>query len=427
MRIPSQFNEDSLYRRARGRPESSKSYRRLARLLIALALVVVFMRQASKPSVYQTFFPSSTATPAAAVQSLAASGAESGPHRPENMIGVPVAPEDRRVANLLTQDLLPADQREWVVALSRWQSGRPVDTVPSTAQSIRDRLQSLESISEEQRLEWRGMIESLLNQKIERDAEGSSAVTSIDRPRVAAFVAALDDAAASRVVDGSVWRSGDFDSFYRYLDQAGDLPATGIAATGVLPLLQQPLVFRNQLVRVDGGVARAERIDAKENLYGITEYWQLWLRPSDGADRPLVAIVPAVPDLVASVGRDASVQQGPQVTIVGRFLKRLAYESSLGVDLAPVVVGRIAFAPMTENEVVDRIDVDDSFQSRLWLTVAVASLCGFALAAIAILRTSTMARRSRELRAAHRPAPDQFLKGLGDVADHDESGQEADR
>ncbi len=264
-----------------------------------------------------------------------------------------ITPEDREVANLLTSELPPTDQRQWVVALSRWQTGRPIEQLPSSLDSVLERLASLQSISDQQRLAWKVMIDSFADeQRPNPAAERSSAQpTSLDRPRVAAFLAALDDAAASRVVDGSVWRSGDFDLFYRYLDQASGLSGEGVATSGVLPLLQQPDVFRNQLVRTSGTVARTERIEAKENPYGISEYWQLWIRPADGADRPLVAVVPAVPALVESVGPNAITEEGPRVTIVGRFLKRLAYQSALGADLAPVVVGRIVLAPITEDEI----------------------------------------------------------------------------
>ena len=62
MRIPSQFNQDSLYRRDNRQRDSAREYRRLIRLALGLAIVVVVMRQASRPAMYQTFFdPSSTA------------------------------------------------------------------------------------------------------------------------------------------------------------------------------------------------------------------------------------------------------------------------------------------------------------------------------------------------------------------------------
>jgi hypothetical protein len=422
MRIPSQFNEDSLYRRGSRRNESTQTYHRLIRLVIGLALVVVVMGQAGKPAVYQTFFGPQASQPAGMDPSPQA---DPSLHTDQALqvgdpLAVPIAPEDRHIALLLTKELSATEQRPWVVALSRWQSGRRVDVLPSTAGSVSDRLQSLENIRDEQRRSWEQMVDSLRRSSaIETDAPLKP--TSQDRPLVAAFLSALDDAAASRVVDGSVWRSGDYDALYRYLDQADSLSGAGVVATGVLPLLQQPDVFRNQLVRAHGGVARAERIEATENAYGITEYWQLWLRPSDGADRPLVAIVPVVSSTVAEVGADATIQEGPQVTIVGRFLKRFAYTSAMGADLAPVVVGRIASVPVTESTISKRIDADDSVEGNLGFTMTVACLIGFALAAAAMWRTSAMTKRARELRVAHRKGPDDFLRGLETSPDRVES------
>lgn len=420
MRIPSQFNEDNLFRRRNRRNESAQTYRKLLRLVIGLTLVMMVMRQASRPAVYQPFFgqPISAAGEASPQTQVASgigfnSGSSSG-----DGIKVKISPEDREVANWLTSELPPTDQRQWVVALTRWQSGHPIEQLPLSVDLVVQKLNSRQSISDQQRLAWKVLLDSLLTSSNQAAAEQSAShPTSLDRPRIAAFLAALDDAAASRVVDGSVWRSGDFDLFYRYLDQASSLSGEGVATSGVLPLLQQPDVFRNQLVRASGTVARTERITAKENPYGISEYWQLWIRPDDGADRPLVAVVPAVPALVESVGPNAIVEEGPQITVVGRFLKRLAYQSSLGADLAPVVVGRIVLAPITEDEIAAAdqgrgIQTDSTSRTGLWLTVAAACLVGLALAGITMWRTSVMAKRARQLRNDNRKDPNDFLRTL---------------
>ncbi len=435
MRIPSQFNEDNLFRRGNRRIESVQTYRRLLRLLIGLVLVVVVMRQASKPAIYQTFFgPQASAASGASPPSQAALslGFDAGQH--DDLVDIKITVEDREVANLLVSDLLPLDQRQWVVALSRWQTGRPIETLPSSVDSVLERLASLKSIGDQQRLAWKVMLYAFAATETESTSERSSAQpNSLDRPRIAAFLAALDDAAASRVVDGSVWRSGDFDLFYRYLDQASGLSGQGVATSGVLPLLQQPDVFRNQLLRTSGRVARTEHIEARENPYGISEYWQLWIRPADGADRPLVAVVPAVPALVESVGPNAIAKEGPRVTIVGRYLKRLAYQSAFGADLAPVVVGRITSAPIAEDDIAvvtqasQGIAADNTSSSRLWLTLIIACLAGLALAAITMWRTSVMAKRARQLRNEHRREPNDFLRGLTHESDQTstESGHEA--
>jgi len=414
MRIPSQFNEDNLYRRGSGRNESDKAVRRLIRLVVALALVVVVMRQASKPGIYQPFFGSQLSAPqGGSPQAPSLAAIRSSESTSDDR--VPITPEDRAVANRLVQELLPTDQSQWTVAFSRWQSGREVAEIPSTVATIEDQLPTMDDVDQQQRVAWQAMLASFMETTMPEQTP--SLPNPQDRPRVAALLAALDDAAASRVVDGSVWRSGDFDSFYRYLDRSGELSATGVASVGVLPLLQQPDVFRSQVVKADGSVARADRVEARPNPYGISEYWQLWLRPKDGADRPLVAIVPTVPEAVGAVGTGPITDQGPQVTIVGTYLKRLAYESAIGADLAPVVVGRIESAPRIESRAAPPADVEEALTFRFWLTAAIACLIGFSLAAIAIWRTSAMAKRARQLRGAHRQEPDEFLSRLGESAE----------
>ncbi|MGI9474200.1 MAG: hypothetical protein ACR2NZ_21850, partial [Rubripirellula sp.] len=258
-------------------------------------------------------------------------------------------------------------------------------------------------------LPWRVTLASIAN----KDASPTELPPSLGKPQLSAFLNALDEAAAGRVIDGSVWRSPDFDRFYRCLDEADQLPASGIASTGVIPLLQQPDVFLNQLVTVHGSVARAEQMPAQDNPFGIRDYWQLWLRPSDGADRPLVAIVPHAPELVAAVNADSTSTEGPQVTVVGRFMKRLAYKSSIGADLAPVVVGRITRAPVTARE-LPPTEVTETHSTRLWLVALAATTFGVSLALLLMWRTGVTASRAREMRTSHRKAPDEFLQGLGD-------------
>ena len=68
MRIPSQFNQDSLYRRDNRHRNATSHHRRLIRLILGLALVIVVMRQASQPAMYQVFFDPSLVASTAALQ-----------------------------------------------------------------------------------------------------------------------------------------------------------------------------------------------------------------------------------------------------------------------------------------------------------------------------------------------------------------------
>ncbi len=380
------------------------------RLIIGLALLVVVMRQASRPAIYQTFFGNPRVSSVAKHPSSLPQRATVPPK-----YGT-IDPMDRVIAGKLTDQLLPSDQLQWLVALSRWQTGRAAEMVPSTIDTIRLSLNDDEridtgSVDQGRRAIWLEMLESFERYVA---AAGETSPRNREAAPLAAWLAALDEASAARVVDGSIWRSGDFGSFYRYLDQAQWISAQDAVAAGVLPLLQQPDVYRTQIVRVTGGVARAERIEAQENPFGVKEYWQLWLRPSDGADRPLLAIVPDVPPLVAAVDPNSTDREGPQVTMVGRFLKRLAYRSQMGADLAPVVVGRLVMVPVSEADLANTTDIapDPSEFKRLWLTVVLAIVVGLTTSGIAMWRTAVTARRAREIRRAHRKDPDQYLQRL---------------
>ncbi len=417
MRIPSQFNDESLYRRRPGRGDAGNSTRRLVRLSLGLILVLVVMRQAARPQLYQAFFgtPPGQGNPVAITLPVTP-GASA-----ERLEPTEVDPKDQAIARRLTEILRPSDRQQWMVTLSRWQSGRNIDGVPSTIESIRIELSRPDAgledpepteISPDRTKIWQQTLESL-------QRNSSSAVppppTEAESEVVAAWLDALDKSAAEEVVDGSTWRSGDFDLFFRYLDEAPRISGRGVASTGVVPLLQQPEVYRTRRVRVVGSVVRSERVTAQVNPFGITSYWQLWLRPSDGADRPLLAIVPDVPPIIAAVGPDATDTGGPSVTMVGRYLKRLAYRSQKGIDLAPVVVGRLLIIPAEPAAVAPVSTVNDSGEAaRLLWVVVLATVVGFSIAAIAMWRTGVTARRSRQLRSAHRQPPDPILKQLGE-------------
>ncbi len=424
MRIPSQFNENSLYRRGTRRSDDAHTFRRIVRLVIGIALLALIMRQAARPAIYQTFFPdtphqgitpprpgmpgqtnSGKTLAVAAVGNAADSTATGAPRR--------IVPQDRAIARRVTDELLKSDQSEWVVALSRWQTGRSIDQIPSTIHSVLAILRDDGAIDPERQSDWIEMVE-LFQQSV--DPEAASPLAEHHQAPLRAWLAALDDAAAADVADGSPWRSGDFATLYRYLDQANTLPVDGVAASGVLPLLQQPDVYRTRIVRVAGTIALVERIEAQQNPFGVTEYWQLWLRPSEGVDRPLLAIVPQVPPSIEALPT-ASEQDGPRVTMVGRFLKRWAYPSEEGVGLTPVVVGRLMLVPVSEAELAATIDTsaDPTQANRFWLTVLLAVFIGISMTVIVIWRTSVAAKRAREIRTAHRAQPDKFLQELSDT------------
>ncbi len=353
------------------------------------------------------------------------------------------AADDQRLARFLISQREVAQQRIWLSDLAREeQNNDSADSDPMSA-PVSDRVQELASqldgITSEQRRQAKIPAAALDRWRAAMRDEATTArglAPAFTKP----VLEALDEAAMDRVVDGSVWRSADFDAFYRLLDRAthesvtesSNKASSPAVRVGVVPLLQQPAVFRGQRVRISGTVARAQRITARENNFGIVDYWQLWIRPGNGVDRPLVAIVPRVSDAIAAVDSDATLEAGPTAELVGTFIKRLAYQSSAGADLAPVIIGRLENASSGQSSRSGVADLapgdtepagtktpgsadrpsDNELRWRLAGTVAVACLLGVGLAAFITWRTTVATRHSRQLRRIGRPSSNEFLSEL---------------
>lgn len=417
MRIPSQFDDHSLYRKKIPRGESVKTFRRLIRLALGLALVVVVMLEAAKPDVYRPFFghlPAKTGgaaenLPSAMAQRTHLSLTENKKNRQTKY-----SAEEGQAAKQLILQLSRQEQVSWTVTLSRSLRGLKDEKAPAGIANTFQKLKFAPDLGHAERAEWEHAIQALADH-----VPSPLADPQYGRAKQHALLAALDEAAMNRVIDGSVWRSDDFDSFYRNLDTVSQLPTSSAASVGALPLLQQPEVFLNQIVTIHGKVALAENIKAPPNPYGIEAYWQLWVKPAEGADRPIIAVVPDVPRSVSEqAGRQSPVPEGTQVSVVGKFLKRLAYKSGAGADLAPVVIGRITYAPFAAGEqaITPNPQEISVSMSKLWFLTSISCIGGVGLAMLLMWRTSVSAKQSRKLRAAYRQAPDEFLKSLGEVS-----------
>ncbi len=431
MRIPSQFNEDNLYRRGARRHDSGDSLRRIIRMSVVLVLLVFVMGQAAKPGVYEVFFGVEPEFEAETV-GMASDGFDAtlAATQQQRVRDLSVTEPCRELARVLTRTLSLNEQRQWTVVLARWNSGKPFPLMGSLVDQSVQALGELSDVDESQRDSWKKTLEKFGkiygdseliaggeqprdDAEATKDAEIDPAQAELsddDAVRLVAWFNALDLAALDRVVDGSVWRSADFDAFYLQLEQADSLSSSGAVTTAVVPLLQQPEIYRGQLVRVSGLIAKADRLDASANPHSIDDYWQLWIKPDTGGDRPMVFIVPGLPS-----GMAEAVKQGGKPTgrFVGRFFKRLAYRSRTGAEVAPVMIGRVLRPTPSVSMARAKTNQGDgaSNKQRFLMTLLIASVIGVSLAAIAMWRTSVAARRSRELRA-RRQRPDEFLDDL---------------
>ncbi len=449
MRIPSQFNDSSLYRPKRGdesgsnarrQPVRTDSRRRLIRLSVALLLVIVVMRQAQRPGVYEIFFPASgqpasgqleqPQDDAKSVPSIVLiEGAPSG--EKDNLTGsvggTSLAPWSRAAA--WVENMEPADQKDWIASLMRLRriDGASPDADTSFGSSAWKGLSTETLFRNLDELAQVPDQDPAIVDQIAADAQRfESALTgeTIDEAVRWAQLSwwgepvldALDRAALSRVKDGTFWTGSDSDAFYLQLARAGELSGRGTAKTGTLPLLQQPDTYQGQTIRLVGKLGVAEFKQAQDNSLGVDSYWKVWMIPDDGGIRPILLIVQELPSALADCltvdgqWNRACNPNNPEgaFSAVGRFVKRLPYRSSLGADLAPAVIGRIEStrgASRLEEKENARGSGETSssrgqamFSSQGWLAIASAMFAGFLIAAVLMVRTKRDAARTRELR-----------------------------
>ena len=444
MKIPSQFNEDSLYNRQSGprvrRAESIQASRRLVRLGLGLLLVIVVIRQVSKPEFYQPFFSGNQATPTRVVQPP---GSQVGAFREKPALEAD--PILQAEAGWIAAQIPRPEQPIWLAELLRTVQSRELgqtnDDVNAFANwpesSWSDELFSDASapIRSHEQQAWLDFLQQFPLSVGAKQAEAEFTGRDL---RLVALMNALDQISLQRVVDGGVWSGQDADALYRFLAEAQHMypvsgqdsrpTLTGIPPRiGILPLLQQPKVYAGTEVSFRGRVARCERQmtsmqSVAANAYGITHYYRLWLRPLSGTDRPLLAIVPEVSEEIAAVGADGIRSEGPPVLVAGHFLKRLAYRSAAGPDLAPVIVGGLVGKPSTSEAMsAELTNANEGTQagqpppvksSSIIVLVASAFFVGSGLAAILFYHTNAQAKRSRQLREISLKDPTSFLSDL---------------
>ncbi|MEM9588561.1 MAG: hypothetical protein AAGA03_14860, partial [Planctomycetota bacterium] len=352
MRIPSELNRESLYRRrAGGSPKKRDDYRRLMRLAIALILVIVVMQQAGQPKMYRLFFPDAT---------------------------VQLAPSH---ANTVT-------------------------TLPTS-----------------------GSVHA-------RSTPAANSTTELPSESIQQAIGeAVSGDVFQSVVDGATWRSSDFQAFYLLIalaDQGksvdGEPHAMG-SRVSTLSLLQQPAEYQRRQVSIGGTLARVEPRQAGENPFGVESYVRLWIRPDDGSENPVLAIVPSVPDALAKLTDQDVDRAEPELRVAGTFLKRLAYRAQSGVELAPVIIGRLVEVPASYVAEAQRNATKSPSSATgslpLWILLGCSGLVGLALAVVAMRRTSIDAQRIRRLRSARLPSSGP-LDALQAAESKASSGDESD-
>ncbi|MFG0255601.1 MAG: hypothetical protein ACF787_10985 [Rhodopirellula sp. JB053] len=382
-----------------------------------LALVVVVMRQASRPGVYQMFFPEPSQPGAVNVaRTITPSTNTSAPTQISDATGrrTGLNTVDSDISSGLT---LQARQR-----FERWVDSTSEDElILALATWLRGELLPAE------------LDDSLL----------------VGRPADAAILAVMiQDKLIRLAKDGTVWRAADGAGLYSTLGmhqtngvrfQALLHQRAAPVVAGVLPLLQQPDVYRGKSLVAQGEVVRIEKISSPANLnhrckeFGITSYWNLWLMPEDASRRPWMVVVSDLPTPLQSLTHLHAVNQTPTsetdpsasqsdpnkvvfpvssprpvVEVAGEYLKRLSYQSASGAELTPVIVGHIRSYRTNGNPTVSAaisavepsnaevMQTDDEVP-LVWIVVG-SAVIGVLFSVWVFWRTSVLNRQLRQRR-----------------------------
>ncbi|MEM8910968.1 MAG: hypothetical protein AAGC97_04310 [Planctomycetota bacterium] len=341
----------------------------MIRLCVLFALVLVVMRQARRADIYAVFFPP-TMTPV-------------------------------QLDEIQLVDGRPP--RDGEGAAGRLAFADDVDRGASIPNDIKV---VIDAASVEQQQQW-------LRQWMDTGAIDQAELSAVSTEAAVAIHRSL----MQRSVDGSVWRAADLPGLVSTLAMdrvIGGSPREAERAN-VLPLLQQPDIYRGECFVAEGKLVRVERITPSENAMGLDRYWNLWLRPSTGPDRPWLTIVGQLPKSLQELagGGDASVDVEPPfptLQVRGHYLKRLSYRSAQGVELTPVLVGRVVAIRANGNQAVripqpisnsaTSAGIADrrSLRTRFIAAVLVCCAVGFGLGGWVMSRSKRQVRAARQRR-----------------------------
>jgi hypothetical protein len=385
----------------------------LMRLVLAMILVIAVMRQAGNPRIYEAFFPpSGVDTVAKAPATMPIPIARLGGDGVINGDGVPGIALDKTISGRLDQTLVElGDEQaaELMTQLGRWRTAGGVET-PVLSEEWSDRL-------DDAFIRAGQSSDNLSGENASEPPEWTAA------PILSRLQSALDRWAIARVDPAAVWKGVDTLGFYRLLeDDPGRRPDDAASRTSITSLVQQPDVYLRRRVVLPASVARAIRRTAAKNPFGVQDYWEVWLRPRDGSERPFVMFTREVSTAIAAIGPDAALTEGPPVWVDGVFLKRIAYQSSLGRELAPAIVG-IVHEPSSDSSNLPAARTSPS-STEGWLLVAFSAVIGFSAAALVFFQSGKAIARSRALRQKTRPPVPPILASLDQADRRDRESEE---
>jgi len=126
--------------------------------------------------------------------------------------------------------------------------------------------------------------------------------------------------------------------FFDVLQRSDEATLQGAATRGVgfVQLLEQSKEYRGELVTTRGVIRRAHSAKTPRNEYGLTGYYQTWLRPDDHPEDPMVVWCLHLPD-----GFPIGMEMAEPAEVTGFFFKLWAYKSADGtVRRTPMLLAR---------------------------------------------------------------------------------------
>ncbi len=163
------------------------------------------------------------------------------------------------------------------------------------------------------------------------------------------FELALDRMLLENIRDASVWRSFERPTLLRHLDRAHQLLpklTTTSQSTPIRSVLlsASPETYRGSFVRMRGKVVLEPKTNTLEDPYfGTLTYHVLWIDPADESTQPVCLFS------IDPFPWNAASPETSEIEFEGVFLKRLAYRSKRGADVAPLLIGRIVTAERKET------------------------------------------------------------------------------
>lgn len=198
------------------------------------------------------------------------------------------------------------------------------------------------------------------------------------------------------VTDRSPLKSREMDAYWRLMDWSrgqafNDLQGRAAGDVPFTQLWEQPDRYRGTPIRLKLHVRRVIEYDAPENPSGIAKVCEAWGWTDESRSFPYVVVFTDPPPGLP-IGTDVRAD----LEFAGYFLKTMTYTAFDHARAAPLLVGRIQFAPPRSEP-----RMDDSFSS----TAVIIGL-GAVIVLIGLYFRSSFGRRNLKQRTA---LPDQWI------------------